>query len=118
MNIKIILKEHEKWLSGEGGSRANLSGANLSGANLYFALGNMVNIKTLALESWTVTYTSDVIQIGCQRHNIKDWFNFDDGKISAMDNNALEWWGKYKSLIKSIIELSPALPTGYENEIN
>ena len=32
--LRIILAEHEKWLAGGGGERANLSGANLSGANL------------------------------------------------------------------------------------
>ena len=32
--IAKILAEHKKWLTGDGGSRANLSGADLSGANL------------------------------------------------------------------------------------
>ena len=35
--IKNILDEHKKWLSGDGGTRANLYGANLYGANLYGA---------------------------------------------------------------------------------
>ena len=33
-DLPRILAEHRKWLRGEGGSRANLSGANLSRANL------------------------------------------------------------------------------------
>ena len=32
--LKQILKEHQKWLSGNDGSKANLSGADLSEANL------------------------------------------------------------------------------------
>ena len=32
--LNTILQEHKKWLSGEGGKRANLEGANLEGANL------------------------------------------------------------------------------------
>jgi hypothetical protein len=32
--MKAILAEHARWLTGGGGSRANLSGANLYGANL------------------------------------------------------------------------------------
>jgi len=32
--IARFLDDHKKWVSGEGGARANLSGANLSGANL------------------------------------------------------------------------------------
>ena len=34
MDIKKILSEHLKWLKGEGGERANLSGANLRWADL------------------------------------------------------------------------------------
>ena len=37
MDIKKILSEHSKWINGDGGERANLSGANLSGANLGWA---------------------------------------------------------------------------------
>lgn len=37
MDIKKILFEHLKWLNGDGGERANLSGANLRGANLSWA---------------------------------------------------------------------------------
>ena len=32
--LRIILAEHEKWLAGDGGERADLRGADLSGANL------------------------------------------------------------------------------------
>ena len=32
--LNVILADHVKWLRGNGGSRANLSGANLSGADL------------------------------------------------------------------------------------
>ena len=37
MDIKKILSEHLKWLKGEGGERANLSGANLRWADLSVA---------------------------------------------------------------------------------
>lgn len=32
--LKVILESHKKWLEGEGGEKANLSGADLSGADL------------------------------------------------------------------------------------
>ena len=32
--LEIILENHKKWLTNEGGKRANLSGAELSYANL------------------------------------------------------------------------------------
>ena len=34
MDIKKILSEHSKWINGDGGERANLSGADLRGADL------------------------------------------------------------------------------------
>ena len=36
--LKTILKEHQKWLSGIGGQKANLRGANLRGADLDFSV--------------------------------------------------------------------------------
>ena len=35
--LSTILSEHKKWLSGEGGQRADLRGADLGGANLDFS---------------------------------------------------------------------------------
>jgi len=37
MDLNITLKNHELWLNGEGGERADLRGANLRGAKLYRA---------------------------------------------------------------------------------
>jgi hypothetical protein len=96
---------------------ADLRDANLCGANLRGATGNMSELKSIFLELWPITYTHDVMQIGCQRHAIEDWFSFSDDKITQMDSRALEWWSKYKPLIKQIIELSPATkPTIKSNE--
>ena len=44
--------------------------------------------------------------IGCEQHRIKDWFSFGDDRISQMDSNALEWWKKWKPILKSIIEVN------------
>ena len=113
-------------LSGANLSGANLSGANLYGADLsranlscadlYGATGNLQQIKSLFFDRWPVTYTAEVLQIGCKRHPINDWFTFDNDRIKAMDGCALEWWSKYRDLIKQTIELSPAEPTNHENK--
>jgi hypothetical protein len=59
VDIKKILEDHQKWVKGEGGSRANLSevdlrgydlnGANLSGADLYEANLNGVDLSNANL---------------------------------------------------------------------
>lgn len=93
---------------------ANLAGANLERANLMGAIGNMKNVKSMQIEKYSIAYTSSVLQINCQKHKINTWFEFSDDEIKAMDNGALEWWKKWKDVIKNIIEMSPAEHTGYK----
>ena len=96
---------------------ANLCGADLCGANLrdaaiWGASGNLKHLKSVFVDTYQVTYTTDVMQIGCQRHPIADWWAFDDAKIRAMDGErASKWWAKYKPLLQQFIALSPAEPT-------
>jgi hypothetical protein len=100
-------------------NNADLSNADLLGANLLFAdlsgailinvIGNGLQIKTLILETYHIAYTRKVIQIGCENHKIRDWFNFDDAAILRMDGEkALNFWRKWKGTIRNIIEMSPA----------
>ena len=87
-------------------------GANLTGADLRGATGLNHWIKCIQVEGWPITYTSEVIQIGCQRHAIEEWRAFSDLEISEMDKSkALKFWKKWKATIFQIIEMSPARPT-------
>ena len=107
-----IIRQHQLWLNDEGGKRANLRGANLRGA-----VGNLEQMKSIFLDEYPITYTAEVMQIGCKRYKINDWWQFDDEQILKMDGKrALKFWRKYKEFIKQAIELSPATPTGKENE--
>ena len=90
---------------------ADLRGANLRGANLRGLNGNLRHVKSLQTEKYYITYTSKVIQIGCQRHTIEEWKSFDDEKIRHMDSGALDWWSKWKPIIMQIIELAPCEET-------
>ena len=90
---------------------ADLRGANLCGANLWSTIGNKKHIKSIQLEVYDICYTSKVMKIGCQSHDIEQWLKFTDEEISSMDGGALDWWNKWKDIIKNIIELSPCEPT-------
>jgi len=90
-------------------SGANLYGANLSRADLYGAIGNMMEIKSIQIEKYRITYTATILQIGCKRYTIAEWETFDDKTISQMDSGALEWWKKWKTILFQIIEISPAI---------
>lgn len=117
-----ILENHRSWLLGEaGGIRANLSGANLRGADLRGArvwgcTGNRREIKSIFItDTYPITYTAEVLQIGCERHKIEDWLEFDDERIAEMEGSkAIEFWREWKDTLRMLIEKSPAVPTGKE----
>jgi hypothetical protein len=98
---------------------ANLSGADLSGANLIGAnllcTGNMIEIKTLQIEKWSIGYTHDILQIGCQRHTIDKWRKWDTPAglvwINSMDSGATDWANKLLPLVLQLIDVSPATKT-------
>lgn len=89
-------------------SYANLRHANLSSADLSYAIGDMNYLKTIQVDKYTISYTHEVIQIGCKKYLITEWFDFDDKTIAIMDSGALDWWKVWKPIIKQIIEVSPA----------
>ena len=90
-------------------SRADLSGANLSGANLFGAYLSEANlfgekltknpIQILGLK-WEVLITEKHIKIGCQVHEVQEWFKFDDEKIASFHEEALAWWKIWKPIIE------------------
>ena len=74
-------------------SGADLSGANLDGTNLDGANGINDFIKCIQLESYPITYTSDILHIGCERYSITEWADFSNAQIAQMDGKkALKWW--------------------------
>ena len=96
-------------------SDANLSGADLSRADLNRAdlnscTGNRSEIKSIfTFKTYPITYTDKVMQIGCERHELSEWWDFDDARIVKMDGKkALKFWRESKDIIKQIIELFPA----------
>ena len=109
--VKTAVKA-EANLRGADLSGANLSEADLSEANLNGVSGLNDWIKCIQVEDWPISYTSEVMQIGCQRHTFDAWKNFSDAQIRAMDGRrALTFWAKWKETIFKIIEMAPAAPT-------
>ena len=117
------LQQHADWLCDGSGKRIEASGANLRyanlryadlryadlrGANLSGAIGNMREIKSAQFDEWAVTWSADVLAIGCQQHAIEKWRSADPRWIAAMDSNATEWWSRYGALVLQLIDASPA----------
>ena len=96
---------------------ADLWGANLWGADLWGAHGINQYVKCIQIDTYPITYTAEVIQIGCERHTHQEWAEFDDASILQMDGRkALTWWRKYKAWLFQAIEMCPAKPTGFVAE--
>ena len=54
-------------------------------------------------EKYKIYLMTSLIKIGCQIHTPKEWENFTDKEISAMDtidnDGALQWWKRWRKLI-------------------
>lgn len=49
---------------------------------------------------YTIIITDEIIKIGCKQYTRKQWTNFTDSEIDAMDSGkSIEFWNKYKRLI-------------------
>ena len=99
------------YLRGANLRDADLRGADLRDADLRDAIGNMVEIKSVQADTWPVTYTNEVMCIGCRRHAITEWWAFSDKEINSMDEQALKWWRLWKPILQATIAASPAVPT-------
>ena len=94
----------EAYLGGADLRGANLRGADLRGAYLGGAVGNMKEVFSMQLTGWRITFTKDVLCIGCQQHSISSWCNFSDSEIENMDSKALDLWKEWKDFIFLAIE--------------
>ena len=83
---------------------ADLEYANLIGADLSYCVGNNKEIKSLQLGTYDVAFTKNILCVGCQSHTLKEWKAFTDEEIAKMDDNALEWWKKWKDTLITIIK--------------
>jgi hypothetical protein len=95
-------------------SDADLSCADLSCADLSCAIGNAREIISMQSVRYKITYTAQVIQIGCKKYSHEEWWAFSDDEISAMDNGALEWWATHKPLLRAWIAANPATKTNHK----
>ena len=90
---------------------ANLRGANLCGADLFDADLRGADLSGEKLKSnpifiyglnWQIVVTNEYLTIGCQRHLITDWREFNDTQIRDMHENALSFWKTYKPMLMQL----------------
>jgi hypothetical protein len=97
-------------------TRADLTGVKLTGVKLTGAIGNMREIKSAHFDRYAVTWTADVLAIGCQQHPIEWWRAAYPEWIDDMAHDATDWWSQYGALVLSLIDASPATGKVLEEE--
>lgn len=85
---------------------ASLIGADLRGADLFNTTGDKNRIHTIQTSKYTINILDkNIVQIGCERHEIVEWLSFDDATISKMDKGALEWCRVWKPMLIQHVEI-------------
>lgn len=83
----------------------NLRGANLCGAKRTLSDNTEIKfdkILTIMQNKYFIIITTSHIEIECKRYLAQDWWKFKDEDILEMDNEALDWWKKWKPIIQKI----------------
>ena len=74
---------------------ADLCGADLCGANIDGEIIQRPPISVANITYWCLI-TDNRMRLGCKLHTHNEWQNFNDGEISAMDDDALDFWKTWK----------------------
>ena len=88
---------------------AILEGAILDGVDLRGCEGNDKEIRNINGLLYPITYTKDILQIGCEKHTPQEWYGFTDDIIDEMDVNALYFWQEHKEQIFKHMQEFPAV---------
>ena len=96
-----IIKRHGKWLRGEDGGRANLSGANLyradlssanlTRADLTYAVGGNSRIQCLQINPYKIIVLDGSIAWGgCTKKTVQEWMDYSGDELDEKDKKYLE----------------------------
>lgn len=86
---------------------ADLYKTNLTGVSLYKTIGNGLEIKSLQVCDYSVAWTKESLQIGCERYSFDEWWGFSDEDIRGMAENrdeAIILWKTWKPILKMLID--------------
>lgn len=69
-----------------------------------FRRGTLATRSPISLSGlrWEITITDQHMTIGCQHHELKRWWQFEDRVIARMDADALEFWQAHKAALQTL----------------
>ena len=82
----------------------DLRDVDLRDVDLRDCIGNNKEIKSLQIGTYLISYTKNILNIGCKSHTLDEWKVFTDDEISKMDEYALEWWKLNKDIVIELVE--------------
>ena len=68
---------------------ADLRGARLVGADIRWCIGNGKEVRSLQVGQYAITYTKDVMAIGCMQHTLEEWRTITKDKIKPRSSREL-----------------------------
>ena len=81
---------------------ANLTDVDFSNITFLNCKGNGKEIKELNIPTYRVVITKEFMQIGCEGHTTKDWFQMNEKQIYGMDAPiSLLWWREFKETLRN-----------------
>lgn len=111
--LNQILEEHAFWLTGKGGTRANLEDADLRGANLEGADLWGVKIHVCAVFTRLYKYLAmpviaddgtEYIRLGCHFRKVSEWaedfWNNPDEFPNDGDTDSKDRWNAYQTCLR------------------
>lgn len=93
--------------------KSKLHNVDLGTVDLFNVIGDGTYIKSIQLfPEYKINYTSNHLQIGCEKYTFEEWWTFTDWDIGSMDdgNKSLNFWEANKEHIRHIVEKFPASP--------
>jgi uncharacterized protein YjbI with pentapeptide repeats len=89
--------------------KSNFKGADLYGADLRWVDLRRVDLRDTALivmqlPKRTAYIYDDAMRINGPHRSYQEWMNFSDAEIEEMFPNDLDWWKKYKPVLKAAME--------------
>jgi len=84
--------------------KSNMGEVSLKNTSIRWATGDNSVLRSIQTGRYQVVISPDVMAIGCKQYPIKVWWYFSDKDINSMDRGALEWWKKWRHILKAIVE--------------
>lgn len=117
-------------------SNTNFTNSNLSDANFHNAIlensylseahlenckGNMKEIKSASFDLWSLVWIRtakdvDILQVGCQKNTGTRWKTANIKALQRVHPEAHNWFEKYKEVMETLLEISPAIAHGDKPE--